>query len=69
MPQSDQLIAWIEPRTSNEYLAAFVSAPAAKARPPATQVCSSPDHARQWVEDEAAALGVSVQWVSGSPKS
>jgi hypothetical protein len=67
MPQSDELLAWIEPRTSNECLAAFVAAAAAAERAPATQLCATPDQARQWVEEEAAALGVSVAWVSRSP--
>jgi hypothetical protein len=68
MPDRDKLIAWIEPRTSDEYLAAFVAAPFAAERAPATQLCSSPDDARQWVEGEAAALGVAIKWVSEPPK-
>ena len=68
MPDRDKLLAWIEPRTSDEFLAAFVAAPLAAERAPATQLCSSPDDARQWVEEEAATLGVAIKWVSEPPK-
>ena len=33
-------------------------------RAPATQSCSSVGEARQWVENEAAALGAPVEWVA-----
>jgi hypothetical protein len=31
-------------------------------RAPATQICASPDEARHWIEAEARALGVSIDW-------
>ena len=37
MPDRDKLLAWIEPRTSDEFIAAFVAAPLAAERAPATQ--------------------------------
>jgi hypothetical protein len=48
-------------------LAAFVAVPGVAdsrgSRPPATQICSSTEDARQWVEDEARAFGLPVEWV------
>ncbi len=32
------------------------------------QVCTSPDEARQWVERQATALGIPVEWVSAAPQ-
>jgi hypothetical protein len=68
MPQSGKLFAWIEPQSDDVFLAAFVGAPAASTRRPATQVCASPDEARQWVERQATALGIPVEWVSVAPQ-
>jgi hypothetical protein len=63
--QSNKLVAWVEPRSRHEFVAAFVSAATASHRAPAVRQCSSPDEARHWVEREAAALGhVPVEWVS-----
>ena len=63
MPLSDnKLIAWVAPNGAYEYEAAFRAA-GVPTRAPATQMCSSKDEARQWVEDEAAALDVPVAWV------
>jgi hypothetical protein len=66
-----KLRAWIEVH-NDAVLAAFVGVPCAAdcrvSRPPATQVCSSPDDARQWVEGEARAFGLPVEWVdTGHP--
>ena len=61
------LLAWIQPGDRDEFLAAFVGADAAAIREPATQQCSSAEEARQWVEDQAAALGVAVEWVNPLP--
>jgi hypothetical protein len=51
-------------------LAAFIGVPgegdAPLQRLPATRLCASLDEARQWVEAEAMAIGVSVEWVSGA---
>jgi hypothetical protein len=65
MPHSDRLLAWIESCADDEFLAAFVGSAASK-RIPATQLCSSPDEARRWVQEEAAAFGgVPVEWRPG----
>jgi hypothetical protein len=67
MPDN-KLLAWIEPRSGDqEFRAAFVSAPTASRRAPATYNCASPDEAREWVEVQAAALGVPVEWTDCSP--
>ena len=42
MPQRGKLLAWIEPRSGDEFLAAFVGG-AATERAPATELCASPD--------------------------
>ena len=68
MSRSNKLLAWIEPRGDHEYLAAFVGAPAASQRAPAVQLCSSRDDARHWVDGEAAALDVTVEWVTEAPR-
>ena len=67
MPASSKLLAWIEPRDGHEYLAAFVAAPMASRRKPATQRCASPDEDRRWVEVQAAEFGVPVEWVDRAP--
>jgi hypothetical protein len=64
LPESSRLLAWIEPRDDEAFLAAFVGKPVADRRAPATQLFASPDEARQWIEHEAAALGLPVEWVS-----
>ena len=69
MPSNNRLIAWIEPESGQEFQAAFVSAAMAARRRPATRRCASPAEARQWVEREAAALGVPVEWTDHSPRS
>jgi hypothetical protein len=61
-------LAWIEPRGSDEFLAAFVGEPVARQRAPATQLCSSAGEARQWVEREAAAVDIPVKWVPQAPE-
>ena len=58
-----KLLAWIEPQANDEFLAAYVGS-AATERAPATQICRSSDEARDWVRNEAAALGVPIHWVS-----
>jgi hypothetical protein len=62
MAASYKLFAWIEPRSDQEFTAAFVSASTASHRAPATRTCASLDEAREWVECEAAVLGVPVEW-------
>lgn len=68
MPQRSKLLAWVEPQSGNEFLAAFVGAPVATKRRPATQLCASPEEAQQWIEREASALGLPVEWVSQAPR-
>ena len=66
MPDN-KLLAWIEPRNDREFRAAFVSVPTASRRAPATYSCASPEEAREWVEVQAAALGIPVEWTDRSP--
>jgi hypothetical protein len=75
MTLNGSLLAWIESRGADEFVGAFVGEGAARddkrnlpGRAPATQVCSSPDEARQWVEEQAAALALPVKWVNGLPR-
>jgi hypothetical protein len=63
MPLTGKLLAWIEPQ-DDEYLGAIVGGGAPR-RAPATRVCRSAEEARQWVEAQAAALGVPVEWLPG----
>jgi hypothetical protein len=66
MPQSTRLLAWVEPRGDRAFLAAFVGGAAATRRP-ATQLCDSPELAREWVEDQAAEVGLPVEWLEAAP--
>jgi hypothetical protein len=59
---SGKLIAWIEPHGPYKFTAVFVSSAMASRRAPATNHFGSPDEAREWVEREAAALDVPVEW-------
>ena len=65
-----RLRAWLEVQ-DDAVLAAFVGVPGATdarlSRPPATQLCSSAEDARQWVEEEARAFGLPVEWVDTAP--
>ena len=65
MPSDGRLLGWIEPREDG-YLGAFVAKPEAKRRAPATRRFRSPDEARQWVMQEAHAVGASVEWLAAS---
>jgi hypothetical protein len=60
--------AWIEHCTKDGVLAAFVGVPGEGDPPlqrlPATRLCVSLDEAKKWVEAEAMAIGVPVEWVS-----
>jgi hypothetical protein len=67
VPDEDRLLAWIERRDGDEVEAAIVAAATAARRAPATQRCSSPSEAKQWVEDEAAALGAPIEWLDRPP--
>jgi hypothetical protein len=66
---SDKLLAWVEPRSGDQaFTAAFVSVPTASRRAPATYSCDSPREAREWVEVQAAALGIPVEWTDDRPR-
>ena len=65
----DRLIAWIERRAPYEFIAAFVASTMASTRKPAVRRCSSHDEARHWVEAEAAAFDVPVEWVDRAPQT
>jgi hypothetical protein len=75
MTPCGKLRAWIERYSEDKYLAAFIGVAALPGghmvpagRPPATQICSSSNSARQWVESEAAAFGLPVEWVEGAAR-
>jgi hypothetical protein len=67
MTSSDKFLAWIEPRGPHEFTAVFVSSAMASRRAPATHHFGSPDEARAWVNREAEAIGVPVEWTD-SPR-
>lgn len=67
MSRSDKLLAWVNPLVDGEFLASFVGGDAIS-RPPATQLCKSPEAARQWIEQEAAQVRVPVEWLSAAPE-
>jgi hypothetical protein len=63
----DSLIAWIEPRPSSDFVAAFVASATATQRRPAIRRFASRDEARDWVETQAAEFEVPVEWVDRGP--
>lgn len=65
-PDNGRLLAWVVPHGS-DFVAAIVGAPAAHVRAPATQLCSSHPKAVEWVKDEAAAVGLSIDWINDGP--
>jgi hypothetical protein len=74
MLPSGKLLAWIETLGADEFIAAFVGEGALPAphydvsgRAPATQLCSSIDDARQWIQDQAKAFNLPVQWMEAVP--
>jgi hypothetical protein len=76
MAISGKLRAWVERQPEGKFLAGFVGVAvfpdgrtAVASRPPATQVCRSPEEAREWVEDEATAFGLPVEWVEKTANS
>ncbi len=73
MTQSGRLRAWIERTAGGMFRAGFVGVAvnpdghsSVADRAPATLVCQSPEEARHWVEDEATALGLPVEWIKGA---
>jgi hypothetical protein len=72
MTSGGKLRAWIERRAGGNVLAGFVGvivAPDGRTtvanRAPATQICRSAEEARAWVQEEAAAFGLPIEWVEG----
>ena len=75
MKPHGNLFASIKPRSPNEFVAAFVgegTVPGGyedfRGRAPAAKLCSSPDQAWRWVEEQAAALDLPVKWVRDIPR-
>jgi uncharacterized protein (DUF169 family) len=73
MTSSGRLRAWIERQHGGRFRAAFIgvaTAPDGTAavadREPAVRICCSPEKARQWVEEEATAFGLPVEWVEAT---
>jgi hypothetical protein len=74
-PLLGNLLGWIKPLSADEFVGAFVGEGAVPdahkgfpGRAPATQLCSTLDEARQWVEEQAAAFDLPVKWVSENSK-
>jgi hypothetical protein len=68
MIPSGHHLAWIRPRGVDEFVGVFVGEGAthdahrhSPGLAPATQFCSSFDEARQWVENQAAALDLQIK--------
>jgi hypothetical protein len=68
MKTSGTLLAWIAPH-GDEYVAAIVGAGALHGRTPATQTCKSQSRAIEWVQEEAAAVDLPVEWLEAAPSS
>jgi hypothetical protein len=62
MPKGS-LLAWIEPCGDDGFTAALVGE-WATSRAPATQLCSTPRDAREWIKEQAAAFPLPIRWVS-----
>jgi hypothetical protein len=63
MPLSgSKLLAWIEQGDGDQFVAAYLGS-GARQRLPAMRICATSEDARQWVEAEAGALGVAVEWM------
>jgi hypothetical protein len=74
MTPTGKLLAWIRARSADQFVAAFVgdgAAPSARTgfagRQPAVQLCRSADEARLWIEDQAAAFALPIEWLSEAP--
>jgi hypothetical protein len=63
MSNAGGLLAWVIAHADHTFTAAFVGADA-RSRNPASQVHASHDDAARWVEAEAAAIGLSIEWIS-----
>lgn len=69
------LLVWITSRGSDEFVAGLLGEGAVPGayrgfggRTPIEKVCSSSDEARQWIEEQAAALDLPIKWVSNAPQ-
>lgn len=66
MALDGRLLAWIEDKGDLTFTANFISSALKGQRPPATLGCGSRLDAQLWIEKEAAALRLPVDWVSPS---
>jgi hypothetical protein len=55
--------AWIQPLDHGGFLAAFIDVNAPTQDAPATKRCPSSDNAKRWIEAQAAAFGLPIEWV------
>jgi len=76
MKPNGNLLAWIKPCSDDAFIAAFVGEDAAAGacqdfpgRAPATQLCSSSQQARRWIEEQAAALDLPLRWLTDGPRN
>ena len=76
MTQNGKLRAWIEQHNGEKVIAGFIGVATlpdgqhvAANREPATRICPSADTARQWIESEAAAFGLPVEWVDSDAQA
>lgn len=74
MGPSGDLLAWIEPRSADTFVASFIGEEAVpdarrgfRGRIPAQHLCASTNDARNWVKEQAAELGLAVKWLSYRP--
>jgi hypothetical protein len=74
MPPSDNLLAWIEPRGADTFVASFIGEGAVpdtrrclRGRVPAQHICASANDARYWVKEQAVEFGLPVKWLSYRP--
>ncbi len=68
---AESLLAWIERCDGGEFVGAFVgegavpgAIPNFAGRAPATRRYPTPDQARRWIENEAAAFDLPIKWVT-----
>jgi hypothetical protein len=65
-----KLRAWIESqggKVSGRFIGVPIPNGPSSSRPPARKSFSSREEARQWVEAEAHALGLPIEWVDVTP--
>jgi len=64
MTLDGRLLAWIEDKNDRKFTAYFVSSDLKESRPPATSSCVSRLEAQLWIESQAEALRLPLDWVS-----